>query len=524
MNDKNKKGEKSIISTVIKVTLFIIVLCIQIIFFYLMYSGSKLLSNYFSLGFEIFRIIAMMTILYNHDKSEYKLAWLIFMAFLPVAGLVIYLIWGRTKPNKKMKLARDKSIKRGHKYFETDKSLQDEIQKKNKNVYKQIKYLNTVTGYPVYKNNEEIKYFSIGENYFSCLIEDLKKAKSFILIEYFILAKGQLWDSIELILRQKAKEGVNIKLIVDEWGTILRRPKKFFREAQYLGIEIARYNPIRYGINNYINYRNHRKIAVIDGYIAYTGGVNIADEYINVEKRYGKWKDNGIRAAGDVAKSFMISFLKTLEIATKKEIDYKWYVDNTKQLLDDNIKSKKNNGYIMFYSDGPDNRKNPAERAYINIINGATEYIYIYTPYLALGKELMEALLTSSRSGIDVRIITPYKADKWYMRVLTRSYYQVLLESGIKIYEYIPGFLHAKTILTDDNLSIIGTINLDFRSLNLNYECATLTYNTGVEKNIKEDFNDTIAVSEEIKLENVKKRNIFIKILEAIIIALSPML
>lgn len=519
---RKRKGEKSIASTIIKIAMFVAVLIMQAIVVYFMYFGSKLLSSYFSIGFEVLRVIAMIAILYNHDKPEYKLAWILFMAFLPVAGLAVYIIWGRTKPNKIMQMARQKSLERGHKYLNSDELLEEKIKAKDKNVYKQIKYLNNITGYPVYES-QGIEYFPTGERYFKSLIEDLKKAKKFICIEYFILAKGKLWQDIEIILRQKALEGIRIKIIVDEWGSMTRRPSEFFDESSDLGIEIARYNPIRYGVNNYINYRNHRKIVVIDGYIAYTGGVNIADEYVNVEKKYGNWKDNGIKVLGKATQSFLISFLKTFEVANKKDVDYKWYIDNSTDVLKDE-KIKNDNGFVMFYSDGPDNRKNPAEMSYIQMINQAVDYVYIFTPYLALGKEIMEALLTSSRSGVDVRIITPNKPDKWYMHILTRSYYQVLIEAGIKIYEYTPGFLHGKTVISDDKVSIVGTINLDFRSLNLNYECAVFTYNTGVEQDIKKDYMDTIGVSSQIKLEEMKKRNIFTRILEAIVTALSPML
>ena len=519
---KKKKGEKSIVSTVIKVVLFCIVLTLQAVVLFFMYSGSKLLSSYFNIGFEILRVIAMIAVLYNHDKPEYKFAWILFMAFLPVAGLALYVLWGRTKPNKIMQRAREKSVERGHKYFKSDKLLEEKIKAENKSVYKQVKYLNNITGYPVYES-QGVEYFPTGEKYFKSLIEDLKKAKKFICIEYFILAKGKLWEDIEIILRQKAASGVKIKIIVDEWGSMTRRPRDFFEEAKDIGIEIARYNPIRYGINNYINYRNHRKIVVIDGSVAYTGGVNIADEYVNAEKRYGHWKDNGIKVLGKGAESFMISFLKTFEVAKKKDVDYEWYVNNSLK-ISKTEDTKNKEGYVMFYSDGPDNRKNPAEMEYIQIINQALDYVYIFTPYLALGKELMEALLTSARSGVDVRIITPSKPDKMYMYILTRSYYQVLLESGIKIYEYTPGFLHCKTILADDKSSIVGSINFDFRSLNLNYECALLTYNTGVELDIKKDYLDTINVSKEVKLEEMKKRNIFTRILEAIVTAVSPML
>lgn len=521
MIEKKKKGEKSIISTIIKIVLFVLALGLQVFLLYFAYFSSLILSKYFTIGFEVIRLISLITILYNHDKPEYKLAWVVFIAFLPVAGIAIYALWGRTKPNKTMQKARKKSVERSHKFFEEDEIIKEEIKKKDRSVYKQVNYLSNITEYPIYKS-EGIEYFPIGEKYFKSLIEDLKKAKKYILIEYFILAKGKLWQDIEDILRDKVNEGVKIKIIVDEWGSMTRRPQEFFSEAKYLGIEIARYNPIKYGINNYINYRNHRKIVVIDGCIAYTGGVNLADEYVNASIRYGHWKDNGIRVIGKPVKSFVISFLKTLEVATKKEVDYNWYIENIDAKQIEEIKNNK--GYLMFYSDGPDNRKNPAEMTYIQAISQAVDYVYIFTPYLALGKELMESLLTSARSGVDVRIVTPRKPDKWYMQVLTRSYYQVLLEAGVKIYEYVPGFLHGKTIITDDKTSIVGTINLDFRSLNLNYECAVYTYNTGVEMDIKKDYVETMETSEEIKLHDVKKRNVFTRILEAIVTALSPLL
>ena len=521
MAKKKRKGEKSIISTIIKIVLFVLALALQVFLLYFACFSSLILSKYFTIGFEFIRFISLIAILYNHDKPEYKLAWVVFIAFLPVAGIAIYALWGRTKPNKVMQKARQKSVERGHAFLEEDKDIKEEIKKQDRNVFKQINYLSNITDYPVYKG-EGIEYFSIGEKYFKALIEDLKKAKKYILIEYFILAKGKLWQDIEDILREKVKEGVKIKIIVDEWGSMTRRPQDFFNEAKYLGIEIARYNPIKYGINNYINYRNHRKIVVVDGCVAYTGGVNLADEYVNAAVRYGHWKDNGVRVVGKPVKSFIISFLKTLEVATKKEVDYKWYIDNIDEEKEKDIKNK--GGYLMFYSDGPDNRKNPAEMTYIQVISQAVDYVYIFTPYLALGKELMEALLTSARSGVDVRIVTPRKPDKWYMQVLTRSYYQVLLEAGVKIYEYVPGFLHGKTIIADDKVSIVGTINLDFRSLNLNYECAVYTYDTGVEMDIKKDYVETMETSEEIKLSDVKKRNIFTRMLEAIVTALSPLL
>ena len=276
--------------------------------------------------------------------------------------------------------------------------------------------------------------------------------------------------------------------MADGWGSFLRYPKKMMDELQEMGAIIKKYNPLRFGINTYINYRDHRKIVVIDGTIAYTGGVNIADEYINEQIRFGHWKDNGIRIEGKAVESYVIAFLKNYEIATNITPEYKWYLENKGEYAE----TKKLQGYNMFFTDGPDNRKNPAENVYISMLNLSKDYVYIYTPYFVANPELLTAILNASRSGVDVRIITPHKPDKWYVHLITRSYYEVLLEAGVKVYEYLPGFLHAKTFVSDDTTAIVGSINLDYRSLNLNYECGTWMYRTGTEKVIKQDFIHTM--------------------------------
>ena len=287
--------------------------------------------------------------------------------------------------------------------------------------------------------------------------------------------------------------------MADGWGSLLRYPKHLLDELETLGATVKKYNPLRFGINTYINYRDHRKIVVIDGTVAYTGGINIADEYTNEQIRFGHWKDNGIRVTGKVVESYIVAFLKNFEIATNTTPDYKWFIENKVQCS----KEKEKCGYTMFYTDGPDNRKNPAENVYIQMLNSAREYVYIYTPYFVASPELLTAILNASYSGIDVRIITPHKPDKWYVHLTTRSYYEVLLEAGVKVYEYLPGFLHAKTFISDDETAIVGSINLDYRSLNLNYECGMWMYRTGTELDIKQDFVNTINKSKEISLEEI---------------------
>lgn len=513
---KSKKSEKNAIVTIIKIAISLVVLSIQVWVFYFILVGSMEISRSFSFATHVLQFVVVIYMLYGHEKLTYKIPWLIFMMFLPIAGIIIYFLWGKNRVSNKMKEARDKTIKNSHYLLNTDTNIVENIE--DKGIKKEVKLLKTLTGYPVYEN-EEIEYLEIGETYFKRLIEDIKEAKKYVLIEYFIIAKGNLFNRVYEVLKQKLKENVKVIIIADGWGSMLRYPKNLLDELESLGAVVKKYNPLRFGINTYINYRDHRKIVVIDGCVAYTGGVNIADEYTNEYVRFGHWKDTGIRFTGSAVDSATIAFLKNFEIATNKVPDYNWYIENK-------IKTDKKDkqGLIMFYTDGPDNRKNPGENIYIQMLNNAKDYVYIYTPYFVASSEMLTAILNASYSGVDVRIITPHKPDKWYVHLTTRSYYDVLLKAGVKVYEYLPGFLHAKTVLADDEVSIIGSINLDYRSLNLNYECATWTYNTGVEIKIKEDFIETMNKSVEITLQDIEKKNIIVKILEAVINTFAPLL
>lgn len=511
-----KKGEKNIFTTIIKLGISLVVLGLQFFVFYLMLVGSLEFSRSFSVATRILQAIVIIYMLYGHEKLAYKIPWLILIMFLPIAGIIIYFLWGKNRVSNKMKKARDKTIKNSHYLLQQENYIIDNIQ--NLDVKKEVNLLKTLTGYPVYENCGA-EYLNIGEEYFKRLLEDIKNAKKYILIEYFIIAKGKLYNRIYDALKEKLEEKVKVIIIADGWGSLLRYPKRLMDDLESLGAVVKKYNPLRFGINTYINYRDHRKIVVIDGSIAYTGGVNIADEYTNEYVRFGHWKDTGIRFVGKACKSATIAFLKNFEIATNKVPDYEWFIKNRIDIYD-----AKDEGLIMFYTDGPDNRKNPGENAYIQILNNAKSYVYIYTPYFVASSEMLTAILNAKYSGVDVRIITPHKPDKWYVHLTTRSYYDVLLKAGVKVYEYLPGFLHAKSFVSDDNVAIVGSINLDYRSLNLSYECATWTNNTKVELKIKEDFLETMNKSVEITLEDVKNRNIFVRILEALVNTFAPLM
>lgn len=522
---KVKRGEKNIITTAIKCVVFILVLVIQLGLIYFVYSSETYIEYYYKNIYEYVSVAVkacgIIYILYTHEKPEYKIPWIILFAFLPLFAFVMYLVYGKSKMNKRLKKERQDTLNAASSLFPDGSKCMEKLKKQDVMAHRRAEYIANVTSYPLCKN-EGIEYFNIGEAYFERLIEDIKKAEKYILIEYFIIARGKLWERIYEVLKQKAASGVEVSIIADEWGSITRYPKHFFSECLKYGIEIYRYNPIRYGLSNYMNFRDHRKIVVVDGRVAYTGGVNIADEYINEHQRFGHWKDNGVRITGDVVKSFTISFLCNLEVASKTKIDYEWYINE----IDNNYPKLKNSdkGFVQYFPDGPDNRKNPGESAYVQILNTAKEYVYIYTPYFVVSDEVLNAILNAARSGVDVRIITPHKPDKWYVHIITRSYYQVLLEAGVKVYEYKPGFLHAKTMLADDTTCMIGTANLDFRSLNLNYECSVLTYDTGVELDVKVDIMETMKKSSEITLEDVKNKNVLLKAMEAVLNAFATLM
>lgn len=513
---RRDKGENNIFVNVAKIVVFLMLVAIQLYVLYAIYKGTFLFSEYLTGVFTLIQLIAVLYIIYQNGNPAYKIAWIIFIMFLPIAGILVYLLWGNGKMSKKRTKEIENIEKRGENTLCFDKTVYEELKQKDPLKYHQAEYIRQVTGYPVYRNRQ-VQFLEIGETFFENLKEDLKKATHYILMEYFIIAESSMWDEIFDILKEKAKQGVEIKISVDEIGSIVLYPKHFKKKLKEAGIELKIFNPVTPVIGAYLNYRDHRKIAVIDGKVAYNSGINIADEYINRDHRRGHWKDTGVRVSGEAVWSYTLMFLRMWELSTKQEVDYEKYQVTVKN-------EKESRGYLAFYGDGPNNLKNPAENVYIQLINQARNYIYITTPYLIIDNELTVALSNAARSGVDVRIITPYIPDKKFVQVMTRSFYQRLLEAGVKIYEYKPGFIHSKLFVSDDEVAVVGTINLDFRSLYLHFECGTWIYQTGEELRIKNDFIDTMNVSLEVDLESWKKRSFIKKVTEAILTAFAPLM
>ena len=313
------------------------------------------------------------------------------------------------------------------------------------------------------------------------------------------MANGILWDTILEILKQKTKQGVEVRVIFDDVGSFKTLPYGYNKSLEKLGIKCVVFNPITPVLTLVHNNRDHKKIAVIDGKIAYTGGVNIADEYVNKKKRFGHWKDTGIRLIGDATKSFTLMFLETWHYFRDSSEDCSIYL-NTIPL----IKNEVHTGYVHPYVGDPLLENNVVREVYINIINSASTYVYITTPYLAIDQEFLFALTNASKRGVDVKIITPHIPDKPYIFRVTQSYYKTLINHGVEVYEYTPGFIHSKMIISDDKLATVGTINFDYRSFYHNYECGVWLYNVDSIKEIKEDFENTLGKSIKVTDEFIK--------------------
>ena len=321
-NDKKivkKKGEKKLFITVIKIVSVIILFLLQVVFMIALYTTGRGIYTYARVVYDIIRICAILYLLYRHDSSAYKISWMLFIMFMPVVGLIAFVLWGNSKLRKKRELEIRRVRVGTEEYLSNIDEIYEEIAKDDKYKANQIKYINNVTGYPVYRN-KGVEYFSIGEKFFESLKKDLQKAEKYILMEFYIVSTGKLANEIFEILKNKAREGVKVILIVDSLGTLFRFPKKMREDLENSGIHIEVFNKISVLISGYMNYRDHRKIVVVDGVCAYTGGVNLADEYVNIIEKYGHWKDVGVKIVGDSAWSFTLMFLRTFEQMSKTGI------------------------------------------------------------------------------------------------------------------------------------------------------------------------------------------------------------
>jgi cardiolipin synthase A/B len=457
---------------------------------------------------QIFSIIFVIGLVNDNRNSSYKISWICIIAVFPITGHIMFMLWGRMRRRKidEKILMR---LKRGSGFLDYDPEVMKKFTEKYPTKSRMTRYLES-NSFPLYKNNH-ITYYPMGEDVFEAIFEEIDKAKSFILLNFFIVGEGVLWDRLHHRLLLKLEEGIKVKFLYDDFGAMLRTPRHFRKNLESEGIEVRVFNPIhRYTDQLYMNYRSHQKIIVIDGNVGFTGGMNLADEYVNLVPRFGKWKDNAVRVEGDAVWGLTVTFLQMWDVSGDSVIsDYREY-QPTKIF-------EKNDTFCQVVSDGPaDNPKNPIENIYKQTINYAKKVLYITTPYLIIEDDMREALTTAAASGIDVRIITPFIPDKKNVKILTNYNYGRLLEAGVRIFEYTPGFIHAKTIINED-CGIVGTINMDYRSFHLHYECGVWICDRKTINIIREDLVKTMEQCHEVTYEEWKNRPVYIKIYQKIL-------
>lgn len=458
---------------------------------------------------EIFSIIVILSLVNDKRSSSYKISWICIVLVLPISGHIMYALWGKTDSKKKIDKKILAKLRHGYSFIEYDDEVMHAYEQTYPQKMRMAKYL-TSEHFPLFRNNK-IDYYPMGEDAFEVIFDEMEAAKHFILIDFFIVAEGAIWDKFHEILVKKLAEGVEVKFLYDDFGAMIRTDREFKRKLEAEGFEVRIFNPIhRYTDKLYMNYRSHQKIIVVDGNIGFTGGFNIADEYANLVDRFGVWKDNGIRIEGDAVWGLTVTFLQMWEVCSKYE-----YLNYTK--YKPTKKFPENNVFCQVVADGPaNNPNNPIENIYKQMIQYSKEYLYITTPYLIIEDDMIDNLINAVKSGSDVRIITPNIPDKKNVKCLTNYNYGQLLKYGVRIYEYTPGFIHAKTIINED-CGIVGTINMDYRSFYLHYECGVLMSDPEIIKTIKADLDATLLESHEYTYEEWKNRPLSLKLVQPIL-------
>lgn len=461
-----------------------------------------LLGSRYQIFMNLIQIVCAVAILWIVNKRinpAYKLAWTILILLVPVVGASLYLMFGNSRMAKTVKHSYDEAAKSSEHVLIENPKVREKLEQIDLQINKQSVYLRDYAGFPVYQNTQT-EYFPVGELLYQRMIEELKKAEHFIFLEYFIIDNGEMWQSILNILEEKAKNGVDVRLIYDDVGCVNTLPSGFYKEVRARGIQCEVFNPFRPVVSVVLNNRDHRKIMVIDGHTGFSGGINLADEYINRIVKHGHWKDNCIRIKGEAVWSYTVLFLTNWNALRPTDEDFSIFHAQAEQGEAD--------GYIAAYGDSPFDNESTGQNVYMNILNNAKKYVYISTPYLIIDTELENALILAAKRGVDVRILTPGVADKKTVWYITRSFYQNLIAGGVKIYEYTPGFNHAKVFVSDDEAATVGTINLDYRSLYLHFENGTYLCGSKKVMNIRDDMIACYQVSHQMHKGDIKE-NIF---------------
>lgn len=495
-----------------RITIVVVLLGVQIAFFII---EILKFSSYHIYIWAVLSILSILVVFYLVSKPinpTVKLAWIIPIMLFPLFGGLLYLCFGSIYIPKKLRKNMDEIERVTRSLLKQEAEVLKSLEKEDISIANQTQYIKQYSGFPVYQNTT-CEYYKIGEDYYKALKQELEKAEHFIFMEYFIVSQGKMWDSILEILKRKVAQDVEVRFMYDDMGCLMLLPYGYDKQLEAMGIKCISFNPILPFMRVIMDNRDHRKITVIDGKVGFTGGINLADEYINEIERYGHWKDTGIKIEGDAVWNFTVMFLQMWNTVRFDDHDFKKYKVNFP-------KQKQKDGYVQPYGDTPLDHEILAENVYMNIINTAKKYVYIYTPYLIVDNEMITSLCLAAKRRVEVKIVTPGIPDKKMVYRLTQSYYKQLIEAGVKIYQYTPGFIHAKCFLSDDEVATVGTINMDYRSLYHHYECGIYLYHTKVTNQLKEDMLSVFELCEPITKEWCQQKGF----LDSILKLLAPLM
>lgn len=512
-----KRGQKGIIHAIFsRFGLMLLLLLLQFLFlFSIFYWFEGLLPHVYG-GTILFSFVMVIYLLNSGINSTAKVTWLIVIMLLPVFGLLLFLFTQSDIGHRALKMRVNDIIADTKERIPQPEEVINRLSKENPGVAALAHYMRRSGCHPVY-DKTSVTYFPLGENKFEEMLKQLEEAKHFIFMEYFIVDEGLMWGRILEILAKKAAEGVDVRVMYDGTCELALLPYDYPKRLKALGIKCKVFAHVTPFISTHYNYRDHRKILVIDGHTAFNGGVNLADEYINQKKKFGHWKDTAVMIKGEAVKSFTLMFLQMWSIDEKEE-------ESARFLSYPSFPAEGAKGYVIPYGDCPLDDDKLGERVYMDILNRALKYVHIMTPYLILDEELEAALKFAAERGVEVTLILPGIPDKAVPYALAKTHYASLLKSGVKIYEYTPGFVHAKVCVSDTREAVVGTINLDYRSLYHHFECATYMYETDCVSEIEKDYQVTLAKCRQVTMETVRKEKRTVKLTGYLMKVVAPLL
>lgn len=462
---------------------------------------------------RLLAFVLVFAIINKRSNPSYKMAWIIFILAAPFVGGVLFFLWGNGKVKPLLKKHMAVKHRQSRVFLKQNHTVMQALEDYDIHKYRQAHFTGRESGFPVYTDTS-VEYLAPGEKFFPRLLEELQNAEKYIFLEYFILGEGKMWNEIYRILKRKAAAGVEVRIIFDDFGSVSRQTRHFIKNLRKDGIKVIAFNRLRASVDLFLNNRDHRKICVIDGYVSMTGGMNIADEYININSPHGYWMDCSVILKGAATTSFAVAFCEMWNSISREQLKTERYVVYDFPQV---------SGFVQPYFENPlDTKHNPGEGIYRQMLGSAEDYVYITSPYLILDNTMQNALISAAKAGIDVRIITPKIGDKWYVHPVTQFNYQPLLEAGVRIFEYTPGFIHSKLFVSDDSVATCGTINMDYRSFYFHFECGAWFCDVPAVKDIKEHFILMQNQSEEITLPKWSKRPLLKRFKQAILNLFAP--